>query len=158
MNTRKHAGPSVRIIVTVLLALVPDTTSSYTHSNPNLRPYTEWTLISETTTATVYNAVKSQCDDSPLITASQYHINPDTIEKDRILDMERTMMWEYGIHYGDIVKIEGTGTYDGLWQVQDTMNKRFAGQHRIDLLVPSHIRTGKWTRVKIYKKTQTIFD
>ena len=30
------------------------------------------------------------------------------------------------------------------------MNKRFAGQHEIDILVPEHIRHGKWSDVKIY--------
>jgi hypothetical protein len=64
--------------------------------------------------------------------------------------MERTMMKEYGLKYGDIVKIEGTEKWDGLWQIQDTMNKRFAGQHKIDILVPNNIRLGKWSNVKVY--------
>lgn len=113
-----------------------------------------WELISDRTTATVYNAVPSQCNEDCLHTASMYTIVPETIERDRILAMERTMMAEFGIQYGDTVLVSGTGRYDGLWQVQDTMNKRFAGQHKIDFLVPRHIRHGKWDAVKIYKQSK----
>ena len=113
-----------------------------------------WELISDRATATVYNAVPSQCNEDCLHTASMYTIVPKHIERDRILAMERTMMAEFGIHYGDTVLVSGTGRYDGLWQVQDTMNKRFAGQHKIDFLVPRHIRHGKWEAVKIYKQTK----
>jgi hypothetical protein len=64
--------------------------------------------------------------------------------------MERTFMKELGLKYGDVVKIEGTNKWDGVWQIQDTMNKRFAGQHKIDILVPNDIKYGKWDNVKIY--------
>lgn len=63
--------------------------------------------------------------------------------------MERTFMKELGVKYGDVVKIEGTGKYDGVWQIQDTMNKRFAGQHKIDILTTN--KYGKWDGVNIYK-------
>ena len=69
--------------------------------------------------------------------------------------MERTMMSEFGLKYGDIVKIEGTynGVQDGIYQIQDTMNKRFAGQHKVDVLVPNNVKHGgtlKDTPAKIY--------
>lgn len=111
-----------------------------------------WTLLSDAVTATVYNAVPAQCNDDPLHTASMYTIVPERILEDRILAMERTMMAEYGIAYGDTVLVAGTGRYDGLWQVQDTMNKRFAGQKKIDFLVPNDIRHGKWKNVKVYAR------
>ena len=63
--------------------------------------------------------------------------------------MERTFMKELGLKYGDVVYVEGTQKWDGPWQIQDTMNKRFAGMHKIDILVPKNIRTGKWEGVKI---------
>ena len=147
--------------VYVLLLCVfgfPTNLMTATHDNPNLRPISEWTLISDRTLATVYNAVPEQCNGDCLRTASLFRINPDTIESDRIMAMERTMMREYGIQYGDKVRIEGTGKYDGEWQVQDTMNRRFAGQHRIDLLVPSNIRHGKWTNIKVYIKTSYSYN
>jgi hypothetical protein len=30
------------------------------------------------------------------------------------------------------------------------MNKRFAGQHKIDILVPDNIKKGQWDNVKLY--------
>ena len=110
-----------------------------------------WTLLTDDVITTVYHAVPAQCNADCLHTASMMTVHPDKLEKQRILAMERTMMKQYGIHYGDIVKIEGTGQYDGVWQVQDTMNKRFAGQHKIDLLIPVGAKMGKWTNVTIYK-------
>lgn len=110
----------------------------------------QWTLVSDDTVATVYNAVPAQCNSDVRHTASMYVLNLDDVLSDRIIAMERTMMAEYGIKYGDLVLIEGTGRWDGVWQVQDTMNKRFAGQHKIDILVPENIRHGKWDNVKIY--------
>ncbi len=119
---------------------------------PSVEAEPSWDLIADDVTATVYNAVRSQCNGDPLVTASMYRIVPERIAEDRILAMERTMMAEYGIRYGDIVMVEGAGDYDGEWQVQDTMNKRFAGQHKIDFLVPEHIRQGKWKNIKVYKR------
>lgn len=120
-------------------------------NNPDAEKFKEeWTLVSNHTTATVYNAVRSQCDSEPTYTASMMRIDPDNVSGLRVLAMERTMMKELGIRFGDIVRIEGTDTYDGIWQVQDTMNRRFAGQHRIDFLVPKEIKTGKWNKLSVY--------
>ena len=35
-----------------------------------------------------------------------------------------------GLKFGDIVKIEGTGKWDGVWQIQDLMSSRFAGRKK----------------------------
>ena len=61
------------------------------------------------------------------------------------------MMKKYGLRYGDIVKIEGTDKLDGVYQIQDTMNKRFAGKNKIDILVNQDIKYGQWYNVKLYK-------
>lgn len=111
-----------------------------------------WILISTSTTATVYNAVTEQCGSNPTRTASGRKIDKNRIQELRILAMERTMMQRNGIHYGDTVRVEGAGKYDGLWVVEDTMSSRYAGQDRIDFLVPETIRTGLWRNVKIYKR------
>lgn len=100
--------------------------------------------------ATVYNAAPAQCNNDVRHTASMFKLNLDDVLSHRIIAMERTMMKEYGLKYGDVVKIEGAGQWDGIWQIQDTMNKRFAGQHKIDILVPNNIKYGKWDNVKIY--------
>lgn len=99
-----------------------------------------WRLVADDVLATVYNAVPAQCNADVQHTASMYKLNLKNVLADRVIAMERTMMKEYGLKYGDIVKIEGTGTWDGLWQIQ----------HKIDILVPSNIRNGKWDNVKVY--------
>ena len=111
-----------------------------------------WILISASTTATVYNAVPEQCGSNPTVTASGRKIDPSKVQKMRVLAMERTMMSRNGIKYGDLVLIEGAGQYDGEWTVDDTMHRKWAGQDRIDFLVPEHIRLGKWENVKVYKR------
>lgn len=110
-----------------------------------------WLLISATTTATVYNAVPEQCGSHPTITASGRRIEGDVTDL-RILAMERTMMARHNIHYGDTVLVKGAGIYDGEWIVEDTMHPRYAGQDKIDFLVPADIKLGKWNNVEIYKK------
>ena len=111
-----------------------------------------WLLISATTTATVYNATPEQCGSHPTITASGRRIEGD-IESLRILAMERTMMARHGIHYGDTVLVRGAGLYDGEWVVEDTMHPRYAGQDKIDFLVPAEVRTGRWGNVQVYRKS-----
>ncbi len=110
----------------------------------------DWILVDDKTIATVYNAVPSQCNNDCGNTASMFRLNLNDVLSHRIIAMERTFMKKLGLKYGDVVKIEGTNKWDGVWQIQDTMNKRFAGQHKIDILVPNDIKYGKWDNVKIY--------
>ena len=110
-----------------------------------------WLLISASTTATVYNAVPEQCNAQPNVTASGRRITGDVGEL-RWLAMERTMMQKHGIHYGDTVLVKGAGAYDGEWVVEDTMHPRYAGQDRVDFLVPESVRLGRWEGVEIYKQ------
>lgn len=110
------------------------------------------TLLSSEFIATTYNATPEQCNSNPFITASGYKIKKHNILGQRVLAMERTMMKHYKIKYGDKVRISGVSpTLDGVWIVRDTMNKRFAGKRKIDLLIPKHMKGGKWKNVKIYK-------
>ena len=113
-------------------------------------PDGNWTEIADDVLATVYNATPGQCNKDASHTASMFKLNLDDVLSHRIIAMERTMMSEFGLKYGDVVKIEGAGKWDGLWRIEDTMNKRFAGQHKIDILVPSNVKYGKWSDVKVY--------
>lgn len=112
-----------------------------------------WKLVDNNTIATVYNAIPAQCNGDFGHTASMFTLNLDNVLSHRIIAMERTFMAKLGLKYGDIVKIEGTDGYDGVWQIQDTMNKRFKGVHKIDILVPNNIKHGQWENVKLYKLT-----
>ena len=118
----------------------------------NLRKTQEkWVLIADDVLATVYNAVPNQCDNDITHTASMFRLDLTDVLSHRIIAMERTMMAEFDLKYGDVVRIEGTGKWDGEWQIQDTMNKRFAGQHKIDILIPKSKGLGQWENVKVYK-------
>lgn len=110
----------------------------------------EWILVAENVEATVYNAVPEQCDKDPLYTASMFRLNLDDVYSHRIIAMENTFRKSLGLNFGDVVKVEGTGKWDGVWQIQDSMNPRFAGRKKIDFLVPENIKYGKWNTVKIY--------
>lgn len=117
----------------------------------NLKQEDKWELIADDVIATVYNAEPKQCNNDITHTASMFRLNLSDVLSHKIIAMERTMMKEFGLKYGDVVKIEGTGKWDGEWQIQDTMNKRFAGQHKIDILIPKSKGLGKWNNVKVYK-------
>ena len=111
----------------------------------------DWKLLCSDTEATVYHAVPEQCNNDVKNTASMFRLNLEDPESHKIIAMERTMMKQYGLKYGDLVKIEGAGSRDGVYQIQDTMNKRFAGKHKIDFLINLDSKIGKWNNVKVYK-------
>lgn len=121
------------------------------YSSQQKQEKSEWKLLTTHCRATVFNAVSDQTDDTPLTTASGFKINPKHPEKHRIIAIERTMRQKYGIKFGDVIKVEGAGQYDGVWQIQDLMNSRFEGQDKIDFLVPSNVKHGSWKNLKIYK-------
>lgn len=115
-----------------------------------ITPINYWNLIATDVETTVYNAVPAQCNKDFGYTASMFYLDLYDVEAHKIIAMERTFMKEFGLVYGDVIKIEGTGKYDGIYQIQDTMNKRFKGQHKIDILVNESIKYGKWQNVKLY--------
>ena len=83
----------------------------------------------------MYNAKKSQTDSTPHITADGTRINVNWAGKYRYIAVSRDLLEINGgyLNYGDYITIQGvSGKYDGIWQVKDTMNKRWI--NRIDLL------------------------
>lgn len=159
------AGMSVAAIVTMINNYcdnhnVPEETKQEVLSIVNEVPeekvekkeekQSDWVLADSRTIATVYNAIPAQCNNDFGHTASMFRLNLNDVLSQRVIAMERTFMHKLGLNYGDVVYIQGTDGYDGVWQIQDTMNKRFAGQHKIDILVPNNIRNGSWNNVKLY--------
>lgn len=94
-------------------------------------------------TITTYNAVRSQCDRSPLITADGTKIDHNKVKsgEQRIVAISRDLL--YAIPLGSIIYIEGYGRYE----VRDTMNSRF--KHRIDILQHSSKKNFKKDKIKI---------
>lgn len=101
----------------------------------------------EVVIATVYNAVVSQCNPDPSHTASMFKLDLKNPYKHRIIAVSRDLLEKFPI--GALVYIEGT-SYDGIYQVQDKMNKRYT--KRVDILINKNMKIGKWNNVKIIKK------
>ena len=104
----------------------------------------DWIKISGDAVVTVYNAVPAQCNNDVQHTASMFRLDLEHPESHRIVALERTFMSKHGIEYGDIIYRKGThkGKQDGVYQVQDLMNKRFAGMDKVDVLVGNDTKFG----------------
>ena len=82
-------------------------------------------------TITVYHTVKSQTDDSPMITADGSHIDMRKLKTGKIrwCAISRDLLWLFPKGKPKRILIEGLGVYE----VRDTMNERF--DHRVDILL-----------------------
>lgn len=109
----------------------------------SLQSYGSKSLFTTHVTITTYNAVMSQCDRSPLITADGTKIDHRKVKsgKQRIVAISRDLL--YAIPLGSIIDIEGYGKYE----VRDTMNSRF--KHSIDILQHSSKKNFKKDKIKI---------
>ena len=65
--------------------------------------------------------------------------------------MSRNLLIRHGgwLDYGDFVLLKGTDGKDGVYQVRDTMNKRFV--NRIDILESPGVKPYKFDDAKIIK-------
>ena len=94
-------------------------------------------------TVTTYNAVRSQCDKTPTITADGTRINHEMLKngQQRIVAISRDLLHE--IPLGSTILIEGYGYYE----VRDTMNPRF--NHCIDILQHPSKENFKKKKIKV---------
>lgn len=109
----------------------------------SLQSYGNKSLFTTHVTITTYNAVRSQCDSSPLITADGTKIDNRKLKsgEQKIVAISRDLL--YAIPLGSIIDIEGYGKYE----VRDTMNSRF--NHSIDILQHSSKKNFKKNNIKI---------
>jgi 3D (Asp-Asp-Asp) domain-containing protein len=101
----------------------------------------------DTVTVTTYAPVPSQTDATPFITASGFKLNPKNPRKHRIIAISRDLKQK--LRFGQYVRIEGTGQYDGIYVVHDLMNKRF--KHRIDILLNPSDKPTMFKNIKLYR-------
>ena len=85
-------------------------------------------------TVTTYNPTRAQTDSTPNITADGTRINPRKATQYRYVALSRDLLSRWGgpFEYGDYIVIEGTGKWDGVYQVRDTMNPKWV--KRVDIL------------------------
>lgn len=107
-------------------------------------PVEQWKCIADNVIATVYNATPSQCNNDVRHTASGFELDLTRPEDHKIIAIERTFMAKLGLHYGDVVKIEGTyqGKQDGIYTVQDTMHPKYKDLPKVDILVAYDVKYG----------------
>lgn len=102
------------------------------------------TVSEKRVSVTVYNAEPSQCWGDCTITASNKKIDIEKLNRGELrwCAVSRDLAKEYP--FGSVIYLDlGYGNpMNGYWQVEDVMNKRFT--NKVDLLVPSNLRVGKW--------------
>lgn len=95
---------------------------------------------------TVYNALKSQCNEDVIHTAFMFKLDLKNPYKHKIVAVSRDLLKDYP--NGTKIKISGTD-YDGIYTVRDKMNKRF--KKRIDILINKDMKIGCWENIVIEK-------
>ena len=111
--------------------------------------FTEVNKIAFNVTVTTYNPTRQQCDSTPNITADGTKINPKRATQYRYVALSRDLISRWGgpFDYGDYIVIEGTGKWDGVYQVRDTMNPKWV--KRVDILTKNSMF--KYNNITMYK-------
>ena len=102
-------------------------------------------------TVTMYHPVKHQTDGTPNILADGTKITIHKASEYKYVAISRNLLKRWGgwLDYGDFIILTGTDGKDGVYQVKDTMNKRFV--NRIDILESPGTKPYKFTDAKIKK-------
>lgn len=119
------------LLVAPLLVLLR-TATAHTASARKARSYAS----TYTVTATAYEAVASQTDSKPFVTADNSRIPRGYGSHTHWLALSRDLLRPWGgpFEFGDKVRVRGVSQrFDGVYTVHDTMNRRY--RHRLDLLV-----------------------
>ena len=105
-------------------------------------------------TVTMYHPVREQTDSTPNILADGTRIKTDKASNYKFIAVSRNLLKRWGgwLDYGDFILLKGTNGKDGVYQVRDTMNKRWV--NRIDTLEspgtnPYKFETAKITRTNL---------
>mgnify|MGYP001348193820 FL=1 len=111
----------------------------------------EFKLEGMEVTVTMYHPVRSQTDSTPNILADGTRIRVHKASEYRFIAVSRNLLKNNGgfLEYGDFVILKGTDGKDGVYQVRDTMNKRWV--NRIDILESPGTKPYKIDSAKIVK-------
>ena len=114
--------------------------------------FKEANKIAFNVTVTTYNPTRRQTDSTPNITADGTRINPRKATQYRYVALSRDLISRWGgpFNYGDYIVIEGTGKWDGVYQVRDTMNPKWV--KRVDILTTNS--RFKYNNITMYKYTE----
>ena len=100
---------------------------------------------------TMYHPVKHQTDGTPNILADGTKITIHKASEYKYVAVSRNLLKRWGgwLDYGDFIVLKGTDGKDGVYQVKDTMNKRFV--NRIDILESPGVKQYRFDNAKIKK-------
>jgi 3D (Asp-Asp-Asp) domain-containing protein len=101
----------------------------------------------ETVTLTTYSATVGETDSTPHITASGFKIDTLNPKKHKIIAISRDLLKK--LPFGTFVKVTGAGKLNGVYVIEDKMNKRY--KNRIDILIGEDDRQTTMNNVKITK-------
>ena len=102
-------------------------------------------------TVTMYQPLRYQTDSTPNILADGTRIRTQEASNYKFIAVSRNLLKRFGgwLDFGDFVLLKGTVGKDGVYQVRDTMNKRFV--NRIDILESIHVKPYKFVNAQIVK-------
>ena len=129
-----------------------ETLVDLTDENKKLKELvSEHNLEGMNVTVTMYHPVSQQTDSTPNILADGTRIRVHKASEYRFIAVSRNLLKRHGgwLTYGDFVLLKGTNHKDGVYQVRDTMNKRFV--NRIDILESPGVQPYMFQEAKIVK-------
>jgi 3D (Asp-Asp-Asp) domain-containing protein len=104
-------------------------------------------VIPDIVTLTTYSVTESQTDSTPLITASGFKLNATNPKRHRIIAVSRDLKRKY--KFGQKVRIEGAGKYNGIYTIRDLMHHRW--KNKIDILINPSDKHTKLRRIKMFR-------
>ena len=154
---RVELATIISVMCILLLGTVCSSMIDELHAENNFLQQRVWELEEQNgfehfkVTVTMYNPTREQCDTTPNITADGTKINPKKASSYRYVALSRDLLSRWGgpFEYGDFVVIEGTGKYDGVYEVKDTMNPKWV--KRVDILRTPGSRQFKYKNITLTK-------
>ena len=106
---------------------------------------------------TMYQPLRYQTDSTPNILADGTRIKTEQASNYKFIAVSRNLLKRWGgwLEYGDFILLKGTNDKDGVYQVRDTMNKRFV--NRVDILESPGVKQYKYDNAQIVK-TKLYFE
>lgn len=130
-----------------VLLMIPYKCNMLFVNNSNNEVVNAEEYLPDIVTVTTYTASEGETDSTPLVTASGFKINPKNPKKHRIIAISRDLRKKY--KFGQKVKIQNAGRYNGVYVVRDLMHPRW--KKKIDILINPNDKQTKLRKVRMYK-------
>ena len=100
---------------------------------------------------TTYQPIYPQTDRTPNITADGTRIRISKASEYKFVALSRNLLKRWGgpFDYGDFILLKGAEDKDGVYQVRDTMNKKWVNV--VDILESKHVEPYKYMNAHIFK-------